>query len=206
MSKETIRIGPAGWSYKDWEGIVYPQKNPELSPDGHTIAFGGGPAASSGLYVLDWDGSNVSRLTSDALVGGDWGFVHSSWSADGSRIVTQDGGNGYPDMWVVEADGSGETNVSEHFSDETIPRYAPGDDAISWARDSATMLLEADAVEAGPHSIQVDGGVWSPDGEQLVGPDRTATKLLAVDRAGSIVAEMATPNLGFYPSWQRVAP
>jgi uncharacterized protein YecE (DUF72 family) len=21
-----IRIGPAGWSYKDWEGIVYPQK------------------------------------------------------------------------------------------------------------------------------------------------------------------------------------
>ncbi|HJP94879.1 MAG TPA: DUF72 domain-containing protein [Pyrinomonadaceae bacterium] len=26
MSKPIIRIGPAGWSYKDWEGIVYPQK------------------------------------------------------------------------------------------------------------------------------------------------------------------------------------
>lgn len=24
--KPRIRIGPAGWSYKDWEGIVYPQK------------------------------------------------------------------------------------------------------------------------------------------------------------------------------------
>ncbi|MEP6568517.1 MAG: DUF72 domain-containing protein [Acidobacteriota bacterium] len=24
--KPTIRIGPAGWSYKDWEGVVYPQK------------------------------------------------------------------------------------------------------------------------------------------------------------------------------------
>ncbi|MEP6743772.1 MAG: DUF72 domain-containing protein [bacterium] len=24
--KQNIRIGPAGWSYKDWEGIVYPQK------------------------------------------------------------------------------------------------------------------------------------------------------------------------------------
>jgi uncharacterized protein YecE (DUF72 family) len=22
----TIRVGPAGWSYKDWEGVVYPQK------------------------------------------------------------------------------------------------------------------------------------------------------------------------------------
>ena len=26
MPKSIIRIGPAGWSYKDWEGIVYPQK------------------------------------------------------------------------------------------------------------------------------------------------------------------------------------
>jgi uncharacterized protein YecE (DUF72 family) len=28
-----IRIGPAGWSYKDWEGIVYPQKpGPRFDP------------------------------------------------------------------------------------------------------------------------------------------------------------------------------
>jgi uncharacterized protein YecE (DUF72 family) len=26
LSEQIIRIGPAGWSYKDWEGIVYPQK------------------------------------------------------------------------------------------------------------------------------------------------------------------------------------
>ena len=26
MAKPLIRVGPAGWSYKDWEGIVYPQK------------------------------------------------------------------------------------------------------------------------------------------------------------------------------------
>ena len=26
MAKPIIRIGPAGWSYKDWEGTVYPQK------------------------------------------------------------------------------------------------------------------------------------------------------------------------------------
>lgn len=25
-SKPVIRIGPAGWSYKDWEGVVYPHK------------------------------------------------------------------------------------------------------------------------------------------------------------------------------------
>lgn len=26
MAKPLIRIGPAGWSYKDWEGVVYPKK------------------------------------------------------------------------------------------------------------------------------------------------------------------------------------
>src|ERR1044072_1149723 len=26
MAKSIIRIGPAGWSYKDWETVVYPQK------------------------------------------------------------------------------------------------------------------------------------------------------------------------------------
>lgn len=26
MTINRIRVGPAGWSYKDWEGIVYPQK------------------------------------------------------------------------------------------------------------------------------------------------------------------------------------
>ena len=25
-TSRNIRVGPAGWSYKDWEGIVYPQK------------------------------------------------------------------------------------------------------------------------------------------------------------------------------------
>src|ERR1700733_7361759 len=27
-SPPTIRVGPAGWSYKDWIGIVYPKRKP----------------------------------------------------------------------------------------------------------------------------------------------------------------------------------
>jgi uncharacterized protein YecE (DUF72 family) len=26
-TKKKIRVGPAGWSYKDWEGVVYPEKS-----------------------------------------------------------------------------------------------------------------------------------------------------------------------------------
>lgn len=32
-SKPIIRVGPAGWSYKDWEGVVYPKKpGPRFDP------------------------------------------------------------------------------------------------------------------------------------------------------------------------------
>lgn len=30
MPKRIVRIGPAGWSYKDWEGVVYPRKPGKL--------------------------------------------------------------------------------------------------------------------------------------------------------------------------------
>src|SRR6478672_9371201 len=37
---KTIRIGPAGWSYKDWEGVVYPQKaGKKFDPLGYLAEF-----------------------------------------------------------------------------------------------------------------------------------------------------------------------
>jgi len=38
--KHLIRIGPAGWSYKDWEGIVYPHKpGPRFDPLAYLARF-----------------------------------------------------------------------------------------------------------------------------------------------------------------------
>lgn len=35
-----VRVGPAGWSYKDWEGIVYPQKpGPKFDPLAYLARF-----------------------------------------------------------------------------------------------------------------------------------------------------------------------
>jgi len=40
LSEQTIRIGPAGWSYKDWEGIVDPQKpGSKFDPLGYLSGF-----------------------------------------------------------------------------------------------------------------------------------------------------------------------
>jgi uncharacterized protein YecE (DUF72 family) len=34
-----IRIGPAGWSYKDWEGVVYPPHGSKFDPLGYLAQY-----------------------------------------------------------------------------------------------------------------------------------------------------------------------
>ncbi|HXG58940.1 MAG TPA: DUF72 domain-containing protein [Thermoanaerobaculia bacterium] len=34
-----VRIGPAGWSYKDWEGVVYPPHGSRFDPLGYLASF-----------------------------------------------------------------------------------------------------------------------------------------------------------------------
>lgn len=49
--KPIIRIGPAGWSYKDWEGIVYPQKpGPKFDPLAYLARFFNAIEINSSFY------------------------------------------------------------------------------------------------------------------------------------------------------------
>jgi Tol biopolymer transport system component len=141
------------------------------------------------------------------VTGGNWAFVHQAWSADGSRIVTQDGSG---DIWVIEADGSGEANVSDDLRDELIASFAPGDDTIAWRRNGiGTMLWPTDAAEATAIPTYIDRVAWSPDGSVLVGTAIGGAQLIVVDRAGTVLAEIEAPEQpaqGSFPSWQRLAP
>ena len=39
MEPTKIRIGPAGWSYKDWEGVVYPPHGSKFDPLGYLAQY-----------------------------------------------------------------------------------------------------------------------------------------------------------------------
>src|SRR5205809_4722955 len=39
MSPSPLRIGPAGWSYKDWEGTVYPPHGSKFDPLAYLASF-----------------------------------------------------------------------------------------------------------------------------------------------------------------------
>jgi Tol biopolymer transport system component len=88
---------------------------PDWSPDGSKIVFDSrrdGPGVS--VYVMNADGSNVTRLTHS--------IDHQpAWSPDGNKIAY----SGDNQIFVIEADGSKQTNLTNDSSINVQPSWQP---------------------------------------------------------------------------------
>jgi Tol biopolymer transport system component len=87
--------------------------DPAFSPDGSRIAFTGERDGNREIYVMDADGANQRRLTFTAGTVRD-PMVESvdenpSWSPDGERIGFDSTRDGNLEVYVMNADGSGQT-------------------------------------------------------------------------------------------------
>jgi TolB protein len=209
---------------------------PNWSPDGTTIAFkrvapccGGPPDA---LWLVGSDGSHPRQLSS--TTGSAVALWHTAWSPDGRRLAFVANGNGVAqDLYVINADGTGERNISDTPENESWPSWSPDGTRIAFARmsnelpDSGTMVVvSADgshAVALAGQSVNSNPPVWSPDGTRVLGyvyrPNIGSQNAIAVFDASGHVPPIITPDmvsvrfLGdvgpvFFStaSWQRVAP
>ena len=75
--------------------------DPAWSPDGGRIAFASTSDGDPEIYVMNADGSSVTRLTTDPSH--DWS---PSWSPDGSMIAFESDRNGRVGIWVMDANGA----------------------------------------------------------------------------------------------------
>jgi len=110
---------PAAW----W----WPAYEPAWSPDGTRIAFvGPSEQASTTIWVMNSDGSNLTKITDDLLGYQAW---RPSWSPDGSGIAywvfRPDDGYCYQ-VYVMDEDGSNPTNITNHESCNTVPDWSSG--------------------------------------------------------------------------------
>jgi Tol biopolymer transport system component len=76
------------------------------SPAGK-IAFTSNRDGNPEIYVMNVDGSDVTRLTNDP--GWDW---WPAWSPDGTRIAFTSSRGGHNDIYVMNADGTGVTQLT----------------------------------------------------------------------------------------------
>jgi Tol biopolymer transport system component len=156
-----------------------------LSPDGRRIAYLRSERQQFQIWVMNVDGSGQRRLTS----GGDWEFG-PQWSPDGRRLAymvwdfaacTPVSGSGcaVPDVWTVDADGSGQRKVLDGAFQ---PRWSPDGSKLLFQRydanpDLATLgvyLASSDGtgarqlVRAALWGSERAPPAWSPTGRTIV--------------------------------------
>jgi len=91
------------------------------SPDGKKITFSPG----THLYVINADGTNKKRLTTDGN--------NSSWSPNGKKIVFDSERDGNAEIYLMDADGSHQINLTNNPAWDYDPVWSPDGKKIAFS-------------------------------------------------------------------------
>ena len=155
--------------------------DPAWSPDGRRIAFHSYRDGPSQIYVMNADGTGVTRLSPGEA---------PAWSPDGRRIAFASPGDG---ISVMNADGTGVTSLT---SRGWGPAWSPDGRRIAFANlvDSGVpgiFVMNADGTGARRlTSTSGWGPAWSPDGGRIAflsyRDDYFTVALMNADGAGGV--------------------
>src|SRR5213083_3084647 len=81
---------------------------PAWSPDGSRIAFTSTRDGHNNIYIMNADGSGVTQLTTETT---SFGSQAPAWCGTRIAYMTDEDYSPYPDVYVVNDDGSGETRL-----------------------------------------------------------------------------------------------
>jgi Tol biopolymer transport system component len=144
------------------------------SPDGKTIAYsrGGAAAPYDEIWLMATDGSDQRRLTDNRQTRNYDSFP--TWSPDGSRIAFQRIVHGNWEIFVVNADGSGETNLTNRPWADWRPAWSHDGKQIAYtAYDGASQeIFVMNADGSNPVNLTNDPAydfspAWSPDDSRI---------------------------------------
>lgn len=164
-----VRVSPAGAL-----GVL--DDTPAWSPDGRRIAFTNqnfqdpSPAGTQ-VWVMNADGTNRVRLTA-LPQGAGW----PAWSRDGKIAFGTATGVYEGDIYVMDADGSDISVLTNDVGRESDPKWSPDGRRIVYNTNRALFVIDADGTNRtqltspppGPWSYHDFGPGWSPDGKWIV--------------------------------------
>jgi Tol biopolymer transport system component len=151
------------------------------SPDGRRIAFKSRRNGNNELYVMNWDGSEQTRLTSSFRIS----EGQPAWSPDGTRLLYRQTPDNpivqNADIWQVDVNPAAPNArpVLERTGDERYPSYSPdgtrivfrGDlDLVDHSGDEELFIMDADGtnvVQLTANTVFDSAPAFSPDGTQI---------------------------------------
>jgi Tol biopolymer transport system component len=185
---------------------------PAWSPDGTRIAFTSEEhIGGSYIFTMDASGSGITQITFDL-------DSSPSWSPDGRQIVfhtdrSSSGAQDAPDIYVMNADGSGLTAlVVSATARDAWPVWSPDGQHVAFASDRdgdyeiysmalasrrTVRLTDNEAVDVAP--------AWSPDGTQIAYAsfvDEETGHIVVMDADGTDPTRVTSgPDTDSFPSW-----
>ena len=129
------------------------------------------------ICLINVDGTAVAQLTT-SLGNDSW----PAWKPDGTRLAFQSyrtltpvGGKPQADIFVINVDGTGETQLTTDTTNEAQPAWSPDSLKIAFHSDRAgnfaLFVMNADgtnATQLTDASVGDELPAWSPDGTHLV--------------------------------------
>lgn len=173
---------------------------------GGRIAFSGEQANNADIYVMNADGSALTRLTTSPARDFD-----PTWSPDGAHIAFRTSRDGNDDIYVMNADGSCQTNVTRNSADDWSPAWSPDGTRIAFAsffagnRYTDIAIMNADG--SGLTRLTTASGeypAWSPDGTRIAfASARTGNyEIYVMNADGSRQTNLTNnPTYDMSPAW-----
>ncbi len=167
------------------------------------IAFASGSRNNRNLYVMDYDGENIRRLTSHGAL-----VMSPSCSPDGSKIIFNSDKVWDQDLYVVTLSPSiSEQRLTRAFKLEQSPEWSPDGRRIAYSGNGDIYIANSDgrgAVNITGNQRYIDvSPTWSPSGRQIAFvSDRSGTpEVYVMSSTGGNVRKVSSGGYSTDPSW-----
>jgi TolB protein len=206
MMRRTIRLGTALGLLVAIGAVVSGTASGTFAGDNGRIAFTMRTETDDfDVYTMNPDGTGVFRVTTDP--GRD---INPRWSPDGSRIAISSNRGGEFDIWVVNADGTGDPVQVSGFGSETVrdsfPSWTADGQSIVFQRAFSAEVWSANADGSGGEAKLGDGFVpgASARGQKVAFTSTADLKLLVLNLGDGTTAQVTSGpanQLDAEPNW-----
>jgi hypothetical protein len=171
------------------------------SPDGGNIAFASDRAGGAlQIWTMKSNGTGLLKLTSTPQLNGD-----PDWSPDGTRIAFESQRDGQSEIYVMNANGTGQTRLTFSGGND-FPKWSPDGSKISYHGANGIWVMNAygaSKTQLTTNSTDLHTA-WSPNGDLIAFDSMRSGNfdLWVMKPDGTGITQLTTnTKMDAYPSW-----